>query len=160
LIGGTEATATGHEAEAKFQKKRSSNKSVLRLPDLEHAKAAVLNSLNSADAKRGYRYAIDEFVDTIYGVVDSAFRPSGLEMDVTASDAIPDELSPRDKSQIGNVPRNNKSKGRINPRGNFLKGLAAEWRGNPAICLIYSWHLGLRNRCERGLHIDHYGRIS
>jgi site-specific recombinase XerD len=30
---------------------------------LEHAKAAVLNSLNSADAKRGYRHAIDEFVD-------------------------------------------------------------------------------------------------
>jgi site-specific recombinase XerD len=33
------------------------------LPDLEHAKAAVLNSLNSMDAKRGYRHAIDEFVD-------------------------------------------------------------------------------------------------
>jgi hypothetical protein len=33
------------------------------LPDLEHAKAAVLNSLNSADAKRGYCHAIDEFVD-------------------------------------------------------------------------------------------------
>jgi site-specific recombinase XerD len=32
-------------------------------PDLEHAKAAVLNSLNSADARRGYRHAIDEFVD-------------------------------------------------------------------------------------------------
>ena len=41
----------------------SSTKSVLRLPDLEHAKAAVLNSLNSADAKRGYCHAIDEFVD-------------------------------------------------------------------------------------------------
>jgi hypothetical protein len=61
LIGGTEAT--GHEAEAKFQRRRSSTKSVLRLPDLELAKAAVLNSLNSADAKRGYRHAIDEFVD-------------------------------------------------------------------------------------------------
>jgi site-specific recombinase XerD len=33
------------------------------LPVLEHAKAAVLNSLNSADAKRGYGHAIDEFVD-------------------------------------------------------------------------------------------------
>src|SRR5258707_6856009 len=43
--------------------RRSSTKSVLRLPDLEHAKAAGLNSLNSADAKRGYRHAIDEFVD-------------------------------------------------------------------------------------------------
>src|SRR6184192_3176726 len=45
------------------RRKRSSTKSVLRLPDLEHAKAAVLNSLNSVDAKRGYRHAIDEFVD-------------------------------------------------------------------------------------------------
>lgn len=38
-------------------------KSVLRLPDLEIAKAAVLNSLSSPDAERGYRHAIDEFVD-------------------------------------------------------------------------------------------------
>jgi len=45
------------------RRRRSSTKSVLRLPDLEHAKAAVLNSLNSADAKRGCRHAIDEFVD-------------------------------------------------------------------------------------------------
>jgi hypothetical protein len=36
------------------RKKRSSTKSVLRLPDLELAKAAGLNSLDSADAKRGY----------------------------------------------------------------------------------------------------------
>lgn len=35
------------------RRKLSSTKSVLRLPDLEHAKAAVLNSLNSTDAKRG-----------------------------------------------------------------------------------------------------------
>jgi hypothetical protein len=45
------------------KKRRAGIKSVLRLPDLEHAKAAVLNSLSSADAKRGYRQAIDEFVD-------------------------------------------------------------------------------------------------
>jgi hypothetical protein len=42
---------------------RKKAKTVLRLPDLEHAKAAVLNSLTSADAQRGYRHAIDEFVD-------------------------------------------------------------------------------------------------
>ncbi len=45
------------------RRKRSNARSILRLPDLEHAKAAVLNSLTSADAKRGYRHAIDEFVD-------------------------------------------------------------------------------------------------
>ncbi len=38
-------------------------KRTLRLPDLEHAKAAVLNSLTNADAQRGYQHAIDEFVD-------------------------------------------------------------------------------------------------
>src|SRR5713101_7041371 len=43
--------------------KRATTKSVLRLPDLEHAKAAVLNGLTSPDAQRGYRHAIDEFVD-------------------------------------------------------------------------------------------------
>ena len=45
------------------RRKRTATKSVLRLPDLEHAKAAVLNSLTSLDAQRGYRHAIDEFVD-------------------------------------------------------------------------------------------------
>ena len=45
------------------RRKRSSAKSVLRLPDLEHAKAAVLNSLTCPDGQRGYRHAIDEFVD-------------------------------------------------------------------------------------------------
>ena len=43
--------------------RRTTTKSVLRLPDLEHAKAAVLNSLTGPDAQRGYRHAIDEFVD-------------------------------------------------------------------------------------------------
>ena len=36
---------------------------VLWLPDLEVAKSAVLNSLSCPDAQRGYRHAIDEFVD-------------------------------------------------------------------------------------------------
>src|ERR1700674_3828798 len=45
------------------RRKRTSTKSVLRLPDLEHGKTAVLNSLTSLDAQRGYRHAIDEFVD-------------------------------------------------------------------------------------------------
>src|SRR5437868_11673733 len=38
-------------------------KMVLRLPDLDQAKSAVLSSLTSADAQRGYRHAIDEFVE-------------------------------------------------------------------------------------------------
>ena len=38
-------------------------KTVLRLPDLELAKSAVLNSLTSIEAQRGYSHAINEFVD-------------------------------------------------------------------------------------------------
>ena len=38
-------------------------KNVFLLPDLEHAKAAVLSSLSNTDAQRGYSQAIDEFVD-------------------------------------------------------------------------------------------------
>jgi site-specific recombinase XerD len=44
------------------RRNRTTTKSVLRLPDLEHARAAVLNSLTSPDAERGYRDAINEFV--------------------------------------------------------------------------------------------------
>ena len=45
--------------------KERANKSVLRLPDLEIAKSAVLNGLSSPDAQRGYRHAIDEFVGSV-----------------------------------------------------------------------------------------------
>lgn len=38
-------------------------KTVLRLPDLDQAKSAVLDSLSSIDAQRGYRHAIEEFVE-------------------------------------------------------------------------------------------------
>ncbi len=55
--------ATVMKQKPSSRRRRNSTKSILRLPDLEHAKAAVLNSLNSVDAKRGYRHAIDEFVD-------------------------------------------------------------------------------------------------
>ena len=37
-------------------------KTKLGLPDLDHSKRAVLDSLRSPESKRGYRHAIDEFV--------------------------------------------------------------------------------------------------
>jgi hypothetical protein len=46
-----------------LRRRRSTSKSILRLLDLGHAKTAVLNSLTSPDAQRGYRHAIDEFVE-------------------------------------------------------------------------------------------------
>jgi len=64
MIGGMEAI--GHEAEPHSRRKRTTTKSVLRLPDLEHAKAAVLNSLTSLAAQRGYRHAIDESLTGIF----------------------------------------------------------------------------------------------
>jgi len=48
---------------ARRKGKSSHAKSVLRLPDLEVAKTAVINSLSCPDAQRGYRHAIDEFVE-------------------------------------------------------------------------------------------------
>ena len=47
----------------RIKRSKKPAKTVLRLPDLEHARNAVLNSLSSVDAQRGYRHAIDEFVD-------------------------------------------------------------------------------------------------
>ncbi|HLJ49879.1 MAG TPA: hypothetical protein VKU01_27890 [Bryobacteraceae bacterium] len=47
----------------KDERKRVTPKAILRLPDLEVAKSAVLSSLSCPDAQRGYRHAIDEFVD-------------------------------------------------------------------------------------------------
>jgi integrase len=43
-------------------RKKKSPKRVLALPDLEHAKTAVLNSLTSASGQRTYEHAIREFV--------------------------------------------------------------------------------------------------
>jgi integrase len=47
---------------AKSRRKRTP-KTVLKLPDLEHSKSAVLNSLTSSSSKRSYDYAIREFID-------------------------------------------------------------------------------------------------
>jgi hypothetical protein len=38
---------------------RTHAKTILRLPDLDIAKAAVINSLSCPNAQRGYRHAID-----------------------------------------------------------------------------------------------------
>ncbi len=48
-------------------------KSVLRLPDLEVAKSAVINSLSCPDAQRGYRHAM---TNSWIGIVPSHGCPS------------------------------------------------------------------------------------
>ncbi len=43
-------------------KRRNTAKRVLRLPDLDFAKRAVLNTLGSPESKRAYEFAIDDFI--------------------------------------------------------------------------------------------------
>ena len=47
---------------AKSRKKGRSPKKVLRIPDLEHLKHAVINSLPAKASQESYEYAIDEFI--------------------------------------------------------------------------------------------------
>src|SRR5450432_2538211 len=53
-----EAVAMG-----KHRIKPNYRRRVLRLPDLDHCKLAVLNSLGSPASRRVYEYAIDQFID-------------------------------------------------------------------------------------------------
>jgi hypothetical protein len=46
----------------KKNKKPSSARIVLRLPDLDHSKSSVLNSLSSPRSRRNYRFAMDQFI--------------------------------------------------------------------------------------------------
>src|SRR5256885_5991693 len=46
----------------KIAKSAARNKTRLRLPDLDQANAAVLNSLRSPESQRGYQHAMDEFI--------------------------------------------------------------------------------------------------
>ena len=67
------------------QRKHLKPKAVLRLPDLDQAKSAVLNSLSSDGAQRGYRHAIDELVDVrpliwISGIFNSARNTGRLSI--------------------------------------------------------------------------------
>src|ERR1051326_8977167 len=43
-------------------KRLTRQKRIIRLPDLDHAKIAVLNTLSSPDSQRSYRFAIDDFI--------------------------------------------------------------------------------------------------
>jgi len=46
----------------KKKSKPNYRKIVLRLPDLDHAMASVLNSLSSSQSRRNYRFAMDQFI--------------------------------------------------------------------------------------------------
>jgi hypothetical protein len=46
----------------KKNKKPLRRKIVLRLPDLDHAKSSVLNSLSSPSSRRNYKFAMEQFI--------------------------------------------------------------------------------------------------
>src|SRR3954462_5119764 len=46
----------------KKNRKPPSRKIVLRLPDLDHTKSAVLNSLSSPHSRRNYKFAMEQFI--------------------------------------------------------------------------------------------------
>jgi len=46
----------------KYKVKPNYRRRLLRLPDLDHCKRAVLNSLGSPASRRVYEYAIDQFI--------------------------------------------------------------------------------------------------
>ena len=54
--------AASHEEQTPHKKKLGHPRRVLRLPDLDHAKTAVLNTLLSLDSQRAYRFAMDDFI--------------------------------------------------------------------------------------------------
>jgi hypothetical protein len=47
----------------KRTRKHVVRKIVLRLPDLDHAKTSVLNSLSSPRSRRNYKFAMEQFID-------------------------------------------------------------------------------------------------
>src|ERR1700758_5079042 len=46
----------------KKSRRPPSRKIVLRLPDLDHTKTAVLNSLSSPHSRRSYKFAMEQFI--------------------------------------------------------------------------------------------------
>jgi hypothetical protein len=52
-----------HTAEMAKNKRKRTPKAVLKLPDLEQSKSAVLNSLTSLSSQRSYDHAIREFIE-------------------------------------------------------------------------------------------------
>jgi len=79
--------------------KGRAGKSVLRLPDLEIAKSAVLNSLSCPDAQRGYRHAIDEFVEWYCSEPRLSDRSSSLCCCPGPAQMNPELFHPRTKSR-------------------------------------------------------------
>src|SRR5580700_5151882 len=64
-------------------KKRKSklHRTVLRLSDLDHSKAAVLNALTSPESRRTYEYAIEQFIAWYCALGGTVTSSVGLRME-------------------------------------------------------------------------------
>jgi len=58
--------------------KRHKPKTILRFPDLEHSKNAVVNSLAAASSQESYGHAIDEFIGWYCSEPRLAFKRTGV----------------------------------------------------------------------------------
>ncbi len=56
-------TRSAHNAGMSKTRRKRTPKTVLRLPDLEQSRSAVLNSLTSPSSQRAYDHAIRDFID-------------------------------------------------------------------------------------------------
>jgi hypothetical protein len=79
----------------KKNKKPVRRKTVRRLPDLDHAKTSVLNSLSSPRSRRNYKFAMEQFI-TRYC---SESRSAGLQSSKSARNS----LGPGDFGKCGLV---------------------------------------------------------
>jgi hypothetical protein len=69
-------------------RKKKAPKRVLALPDLEHAKTAVLNSLTSVSGQRTYDHAIRELVPgTVRSPASRSTAPSCSDIGFTSNNA-------------------------------------------------------------------------
>ena len=55
----------GGRSYAQKEQRPPCRKIVLKLPDLDHAKSAVLNSLSSPHSRRNYKFAMEQFITLV-----------------------------------------------------------------------------------------------
>jgi len=125
--------------------KRARAKSILRLPDLEQSKNAVLNSLAAASSQESYAHAIDEFIGWYCSEPRLAFNRSVVlryRFFLEQKNLAPSTISPELAAGIGRV----KGAKRLGVRiGNWLtveqsRALLAESAGD-----------GLRGKRDRAI---------
>jgi integrase len=142
LNAAQEAASMGRR---KKTNKRARAKSILRLPDLEQSKNAVLNSLAAASSQESYAHAIDEFIGWYCSEPRLAFNRSVVlryRFFLEQKNLAPSTISPELAAGIGRV----KGAKRLGVRiGNWLtveqsRALLAESAGD-----------GLRGKRDRAI---------